>query len=74
MNSEYEFETQEQRIVYVREVAVADLPAEMQEQAGDQDTLFAVHAEDGERLAVVKERGMAYTLARENDYAPVTVH
>ena len=62
------------RIVYVREVAVADLPRDVQEQAADVDVLYAVHDANGERLALVKERKLAFMLARENDFAPVPVH
>ena len=61
-------------MVYVREVHVADLPEDMQEQAEGQEWCYGVFAADGERLAVVKERKMAFILARQNDYAPVTVH
>jgi hypothetical protein len=46
----------------------------MQEQVEGIETLYAVHGADGERLAVVKERNLAFALARQNDYAPVTVH
>lgn len=62
------------RIVYVRPVEVSDLPAEVQEQVEDVETLFAVHDAEGERLALVKDRKMAFMLARDNDYAPVAVH
>ena len=75
MHSKYDFETpNEDRMVYVREVAVTDLPEDMQEQVEGLETLYAVHGADGERLAVVKERNMTFALARQNDYAPVTVH
>ena len=75
MYSKYDFNTaDEDRLVYVREVNVADLPEDMQEQAEGADILFGVYASDGERLALVKERTMAFILARQNDYAPVTVH
>jgi len=75
MTDPYEFsKTQDARIVYVRPVEVSDLPVEMQEQAKGQDQLYAVHTEDGERLAVVADRELAFVLARQNDYAPVTVH
>jgi len=40
------------RIVYVREVAVEDLPDDIR----------------------VRDREMAFVLARQNDFAPVTVH
>ncbi len=73
-NDEMTFEATEDRTVYVREVMVADLPEEVQEQAEGAETLFAVHSTDGERLALVKERGLAFVLARQNNYSPVTVH
>ena len=73
-NDETQNEVAEDRTVYVREVMVADLPEEMQEEADGAETLFAVHATDGERLALVKDRGLAFDLARQNNFWPVTVH
>lgn len=61
-------------IVYVRAVAVADLPKEVQEQAAGIDRLYAVHDANGERLALVRDRKMAFILARQHDMAPVNVH
>jgi len=61
-------------IVYVRAVAVADLPRELRDQVGNARTLFAVHNADGERLALVRDRKLAFVLARQNDLSPVTVH
>ncbi|RLJ59395.1 hypothetical protein BCF46_1544 [Litoreibacter meonggei] len=62
------------RIVYVRPVDFADLPEEVQSEMSGVDQLYAVHAPDGERLALVKDREMAFMLARQNDFSPVTVH
>lgn len=66
------------RIVYVREVSVKDLPdevrAEVRNEAGGLEKLYAVHNADGERLALVRDRHMAFVLARQNDFAPVAVH
>lgn len=62
------------RIVYVREVAVKDLPEEVRREAGGLDKLYAVHNAEGARLALVRDRHMAFVLARQNDFAPVTVH
>ncbi|SMP01013.1 DUF1150 family protein [Shimia sagamensis] len=73
-NDDTQSEFAEDRTVYVREVMVADLPEEMQEEADGAETLFAVHATDGERLALVKDRGLAFDLARQNNFWPVTVH
>lgn len=68
------FEQAEAKIVYVRAVNVADLPAEVQDAAEGLETLYAVHNGEGERLALVKEREAAFDLARQNDLAPVAVH
>ncbi len=65
---------QAERIVYVRPVQVADLPPEVQARAAGLSVIWAVHDADGERLALVADRRMAFALARQNDLAPVNVH
>jgi len=62
------------RIVYVREVRVDELPDEVRPQLGGLKKVYAVHSAEGERLALVRDRHMAFVLARQNDFAPVTVH
>lgn len=75
MNHSYDFGPEEQsNIVYVRPVPVSDLPQEVQQHAGGIETLFAVHNAAGERLALVRDRKMAFVLARQNDMSPVNVH
>lgn len=64
----------ENPIVYIRPVKVADLPEEVRAQAVGIDTLYAVHRTDGERLALVRDRRLAFALARQNDLAPVNAH
>lgn len=64
----------EDRIVYVRPVAVKDLPEEVQAQAQGITNLYAVHDSDGQRLALVRDRRLAFVIARQNDLAPVNVH
>jgi len=61
-------------IVYIKSVDVAELSQELREQAGDTKYLYAVCTEAGEELAFVKDRNMAFMLARQNDLAPVAVH
>lgn len=75
MDTKYDFgpETGE-RIVYVRPVAVADLPEELRQAAMGLDTIYAVHDASGERLALVRDRQLAFIVARQNDMAPVSVH
>lgn len=75
MNTPFDFKDADQsNLVYVRPVAVADLPDEVRDEVGNQETIYAVHRADGERLALVKDRKLAFMLARQNDFAPVTVH
>jgi hypothetical protein len=75
MDTKYKFAPEtDSRIVYVRPVAVSDLPQEVQEQVGGAETLYAVHNAEGGRLALVADRTMAFILARQNDLAPVSVH
>jgi hypothetical protein len=75
MDTRYDFGAETDRpIVYVREVKVDELPEEMRQQMGGLDTLYAVHNAEGERLALVRDRRMAFILARQNDMDPVTVH
>lgn len=75
MNTPFDFKDLDMdNLVYVRPVDVADLPEEMRDQAFGQDQVYAVHSADGERLALVKDRKLAFVLARQNDLAPVNVH
>ena len=74
MNTTYDFKDTGQRLVYVKPVEVADLPAEVQAEAGELTQLYAVHGADGEQLALVANRQLAFSLARQHDYAPVNVH
>ena len=62
------------RIVYVREVAVGDLPEDVREQMGDALVVWSVHGVDGRQLALVADRKLAFHLAREHDFTPVSVH
>ena len=75
MGTKYEFGPEiGERIVYVREVDVADLPEEIRAQAMGRDRIYALHDAGGGRLALVADRKMAFILARQNDMAPVSVH
>ncbi|MFC3180911.1 DUF1150 family protein [Cypionkella sinensis] len=62
------------RIVYVRPIAVETLPQAVQAQINGMKTVYAVHGEDGEQLALVADRDLAFSLARQHDMAPVNAH
>ncbi|WP_171178927.1 DUF1150 family protein [Ruegeria sp. HKCCD8929] len=74
MHTPYEFKEEGSRIVYVKAVDVADLPHDVRVQAGDRAQLYAVHDADGQQLALVADRNLAFTLARQHDLSPVAVH
>ena len=75
MHSKYDFshfDTDD--LVYIKTVAVTELPLDLQRQVGPDKTLYALHKADGERVAVVENRALAYSLARDNDLTPMTLH
>lgn len=75
MDAKYDFnDDQDRAIVYVRPVKVSDLPEEVRHEAAGIDTLYAVHNAEGERLALVRDRSLAFVLARQHNMEPVTVH
>jgi hypothetical protein len=47
---------------------------EVREQAGDRETLYAIGSADGQQLALVDDRKLAFVVARQNDMEPVSVH
>jgi hypothetical protein len=61
-------------IVYVRPVSLADLPAEIRANLPPAPHFYAVHDEDGARMAIVTDRALAFVMARQNEYEPVSVH
>lgn len=63
-----------ENIVYLKPVATADLPEDVQAQAGNIKTLFAVHNTQGEQVALVASKGIANHLAAEHHMQLVTLH
>ncbi|MEE4188563.1 MAG: DUF1150 family protein [Roseobacter sp.] len=74
MQEPFELMPNERRIVYVKAVDVTDLPSEVQGKLEGLEQLYAVHDSEGQQLALVADRKLAFALARQNDYAPVAVH
>ena len=74
MNMKHDFLPVHGNTVYIRRVAMDSLPHEVRAQAPELDALYAVHGVDGERLALVADRKLAFVLARQNELEPVSVH
>lgn len=74
MNTVYDFKENRDHTVYVRQVATATLPRDIRDRLPAVAVMYAVHDADGERLALVQDRSLAFTLARQNDLVPVSVH
>lgn len=74
MQEPFDAMPKDRRIVYVKTVDVTDLPSEVQGKVEGFEQLYAVHDSEGQQLALVADRNLAFKLARQNDYAPVAVH
>lgn len=74
MQTEFKLDQDGERIVYIRPVEVAGLPDDLQEQAMGARIVYALHDADGSRLALVRDRRLAFVLARENNMSAVSVH
>lgn len=74
MNTPYNLNADVGRMVYVKSISVDALPKEVQDQAEGLKELFAVHDAEGQQLALVANRKMAFALAVQNDYAPQPLH
>ena len=67
-------------LVYVREISAADILADTPVTAikgleiDPDQTLYAVHSADGERLAVMIDRETAFAAAVAHELEPVSVH
>lgn len=65
-------------LVYVRQVKASDLLADAADahdlEIDIDQTLYAVHGADGERLAVMLDRDTAFAAAVAHELAPVSVH
>ena len=61
-------------MVYARKVFVEDLSEQLQEQAEGLQVLYAVHDASGTRLALVANKKLAFSLARQNYFLPQSVH
>ncbi len=69
------------RLVYVRPVMVADVADDLVDEESDltldlpEDAiLYSVHAANGERIALVGDRALAFAAARQHEMNPVSVH
>ena len=74
MNSKQAFAEMGRNIVYVKEIETSGLPDDLRAEAGDLETVFSVHNAEGQQLALVANRSLAFHLAREHKMVPVTVH
>ncbi|MEM1397432.1 MAG: DUF1150 family protein, partial [Pseudomonadota bacterium] len=69
------------KLVYVRPVAVADVADDLVDDESDltidlpdDAVLYSVHAANGERIALVGDRALAFAAARQHEMNPVSVH
>ncbi|RZJ17569.1 MAG: DUF1150 domain-containing protein [Brevundimonas sp.] len=67
-------------LVYVRQIKASDVMADASVEDAQgleidpEQTLYAVHSADGERLAVMIDRETAFATAMAHELEPVSVH
>ncbi len=63
-------------MVYVRPMLAGDLRDEVAglDDVPEDMTLYSVHAADGTRMAVMDRIETAYSVARDHEMSPVSVH
>ncbi|MEO1015385.1 MAG: DUF1150 family protein [Pseudomonadota bacterium] len=69
------------RLVYVRPVMVAEVADDLVDEESDltldlpdDAIVYSVHAANGERIALVGDRALAFAAARQHEMNPVSVH
>lgn len=69
------------KFVYVRPILASDVMGDLRDEFGEGDIeldadaiLYSVHDEDGERLALVGDRDLAFAAARQYEMTPLSVH
>ena len=62
------------KLVYVRQIDRSALPAEVQQHLPDDAAVWGVHDAQGTCIALTGDRRMAFSMARQHDLAPVSVH
>ncbi len=69
------------KLVYVREVSKDDVIDDITDENGELEidipegtTLYALHAADGSRIALLGDRDVAFAAARQHEMNPVSVH
>lgn len=69
------------KICYVREVLAGDVRDEIEraaedisEEFADDSILYALHADDGSRIALMSDREIAFAAARQHEMTPLSVH
>ena len=69
------------KLVYIRAVPARDVLDDLLDDDGEMaieidanDVLYSVHSSNGERLALVGNRDLAFAAARQYEMNPVSVH
>jgi hypothetical protein len=68
------------RMCYVRPVLARDVRDEIQRETDDEirfsddSILYALHAADGSRIALMSDRAIAFAAAKQHEMVPVSVH
>lgn len=74
------FEESDHRVCYVRQVLAKDVRDDIERELDssyafeDDSVLYALHADDGSRIALMSDREIAFAAARQHEMTPYSVH
>ena len=71
--------TESEKTCYARPVLASEARDEIEREAdgavfSDDQLLYALHAADGSRIALMSNRDIAFAAARQHEMAPVSLH
>ena len=70
----------DRRVCYIREVFARDVREDIERELDatysfdDNSILYALHADDGSRIALMSDREIAFAAARQHEMTPFSVH
>lgn len=69
------------KLCYVRQVFAWEVRDEIEQESSevseafdDHSILYALHADDGSRIALMSDRDIAFAAAKQHEMTPVSVH
>lgn len=74
MDMQHELKAFAGNMIYLKPIAISDLPDDVEIDAGSLETVYSVFNTSGEQVALVANADIASALAEQNDMQVVSLH